>query len=177
MAESAGVFTNHIVRAAISNPKMTERTDANLGKICNYAIQGLNKGLSDDEKITFLKKLDSLHNKSLTFGYFVSAGNAADLHTSYAILTGRNFWGKVGYSLKKLFSLPKERKRINDQEFLEDHTRNELLDMVETSIEKGLSAGKLNDMASKGIAAYCTVIEIKLHQSQDKSYSLEFLYS
>ena len=177
MAETAGYFTDHLVRAAISTPKMTDRSDANFEKICDYTIQGLDKGLNADEKIDFLKKLDSLQNKSFIFGYYVSVGNANDLYPSYAVLSGKNFWMKLGGSLKKLFSLPKDRKQLKDQEFLEDDIRNELLEMIETSIEDGLDAGKLNDMARKGVDAYCTVIEIKLIHLQDRKYSLEFLYS
>lgn len=173
---TAGSFTDVFVRSAISSPKMTNRTNANLAKICDYTILSLKKGLTKEEKLAFITKLDSLHDKTFHFGFFVSAGNDDVLHASFAILDGHNFWGRLGNVFKKIFSLPKERRRLNDQAFLEDVTLNELLDLVELSIENGLNSRKLHDMKRTGMDAYCTVIEIQLQQAEDESYSLAFFY-
>ena len=36
-----GSFIDDFVRSAISNPKVTNRSDANLAKICDYTILGM----------------------------------------------------------------------------------------------------------------------------------------
>ena len=175
--ETAGIFTDNIIRTALTTPKVMSRKSDDLAKICDYTIVAIDKGLTKKDKVTFLEKLDSLHNKALYFGFFVSANNTNNLHSSYAIVSGRNFWGHTKHFLKMIFAAPKKRREIKDTQFLEAVTRQELLDMIEDSVDKGLKESQVNDMLRKGMNAYCTILEIHLQKTEDNNYFLEFLYS
>ncbi|NHJ86748.1 MAG: hypothetical protein FK734_14890 [Asgard group archaeon] len=122
----------------ILSKKIFIRDKEAIDRISDIFFKGLKEGLSDAEWKIVYKRIEGLREKKFPFLIFATKHTDGTIYSTLSLNPYEIKLKKFNKRLKLWFSLPRKRKQLKDDFWLEEQDKEYLLTLMETAFENGL---------------------------------------
>ena len=175
----AGVFisSNEVVLMYQDKMIKTERKSSDLNKFSSLIMHALEKGLDDFQMNELLESLKLLPDNIFTFS--IAGTKGRDRNYYYYIIHSKKerLRVKIRNNLQKIFSLPKKRKELDENQIAKEIAKSYITEILESAIEKGLTRNEQVIFRELAYFLYYTNFELQEKRSEDSEKVHLTLYS
>jgi len=118
--------------------KLLVRNREAIDRVSDIFFNGLKNGLTNKEWQIILQRIDGLSKKIFSFLIVSTKHTDGTIYSTITLNPYENKLKKFEKRLKLWFSLPRKRKHLKDNFWLEEQDKEYLLSLIENAFENGL---------------------------------------
>jgi hypothetical protein len=174
---AGGDITRHLVYKVLSTRKPTVRESADLEKFSKMFLKSLDKGFTNEQWLELLKKINTLPEKTFTFQIVGSKGTGNSYYYHIFKYEYHYGWNRFKKALRRIFSTPKKRSLLMDKEFVNEETKDLLIDDILLGVSNGLTKNQTAIFSELSCHLGFVVFEIEIDKDAKGKPVLIFNYT
>ncbi|MHA1124082.1 MAG: hypothetical protein ACTSO7_00230 [Candidatus Heimdallarchaeota archaeon] len=170
-----GEITRYLTYKILYSRKPTVRETADLEKFSKMFLNSLNKGFANEQWIEILDKVSTLPNKTFTFQIIGSRGTD-NTHYYHIFKYESNYgWTRFKRGFRRFFSTPKMRKRLREYEFVQEETKDLIIDDITLGVSSGLRKNEVAIFSE--LVFYLGFVEFEIEIDEDTKGDLIIVFN